>query len=44
MYEKLKNQKNYITKKKKITEMEIEQIKKELQGCQRSHLMKAQNS
>jgi hypothetical protein len=32
------NQKNYIMKNKKITELEIEGIKKELQGSQRSHL------
>jgi hypothetical protein len=35
---KLMNQKNYIMKNKKITELEIEEIKKELQGAQRSHL------
>jgi len=35
---KLMNQKNYITKHNKITEMEIEEIKKELQANQRSHL------
>jgi hypothetical protein len=35
---RLMNQKNCIMKNKKITELEIEQIKKELQGSQRSHL------
>jgi hypothetical protein len=35
---KLFNQKNYIMKHNKITEMEIEKIKKELQANQRSHL------
>jgi hypothetical protein len=35
---KLLNQKNYIMNHKKITEMEIEEIKKELQERQRSHL------
>jgi hypothetical protein len=35
---KLMNQKNYIMKNKKITEVEIEEIKKELQGTQRCHL------
>jgi hypothetical protein len=35
---KLMNQKNYIMKNKKITELEIEEIKKKLQGSQRSHL------
>ena len=35
---KLMNQKNYIMKHNKITEMEIEEIKKELQANQRSHL------
>ena len=35
---KLMNQKNYIMKQNKITEMEIEEIKKELQANQRSHL------
>jgi hypothetical protein len=35
---KLMNQKNYIMKNKKITEVESEEIKKELQGTQRSHL------
>ena len=34
---KLMNQKNYITKHNKITEKEIEEIKKELQANQRSH-------
>jgi hypothetical protein len=35
---KLMNQRNYIMKNKKITELEIEEIKKELKGSQRSHL------
>jgi hypothetical protein len=35
---KLLNQKNYIMKHKKITEIEVEEIKRELQGNQRSHL------
>jgi hypothetical protein len=35
---KLLNQKNYIIKHRKITEMEIEEIKRELQEHQRSHL------
>jgi hypothetical protein len=35
---KLMNQKNYIMENKKITELEIEEIKKELQGTQKSHL------
>ena len=35
---KLMNQKNYIMKHNKITEMEIVEIKKELQANQRSHL------
>jgi hypothetical protein len=35
---KLMNQKNYITKNKKITKVESEEIKKELQGAQRTHL------
>ena len=35
---KLLNQKNYIMKHNKITEMEIEEIKKELQTSQRSQL------
>ena len=35
---KLMNQKNYIMKQNKITELEIEEIKKELQTNQRSHL------
>jgi hypothetical protein len=35
---KLLNQKNYILKNKKITEMEIEEIQKELQEDQRSHI------
>jgi len=35
---KLLNQKNYILKNKKVTEMEIEEIHKELQEDQRSHI------
>ena len=35
---KLMNQKNYIMKQYKITEMETEELKKELQTNQRSHL------
>ena len=35
---KLLNQKNYIMKHNKITEMEIEEIKKELQANQRNQL------
>jgi hypothetical protein len=35
---KLMNQENYIIKNKTITKLEIEEIKKELQGAQRSHL------
>jgi hypothetical protein len=35
---KLLNQKNYILKNKKITEMGIEEIQKELQEDQRSHI------
>jgi hypothetical protein len=35
---KLLNQKNYIMKHNTITEMEIEEIKKEQQANQRSHL------
>ena len=35
---KLMNQRNYITKHKKITEMEVEEIRRELQESQRSHL------
>jgi len=35
---KLMNQKNYIMKQKKITEMEVEEIEIELQESQRSHL------
>ena len=35
---KLMNQKNYIMKHNKITEMQIEEIKKELQANQRSQL------
>ena len=34
---KLMNQKNYIMKHNKITEMEIEEIKREMQTSQRSH-------
>jgi len=34
---KLMNQKNYIMKRNKITEMEIEEIKREIHICQRSH-------
>ena len=34
----LMNQKNYIMKHNKVTEMETEEIKKELQANQRSHL------
>jgi len=34
---KLMNQKNYIMKHNKITEMEIEEIKREIQTSQRSH-------
>jgi hypothetical protein len=34
---KLMNQKNYIMKHNKITELEIEEIKRELQASQRSH-------
>jgi hypothetical protein len=34
---KLMNQKNYIMKHNKITEMEIEEIKRELQASQKSH-------
>ena len=34
---KLMNQKNYIMKHNKITEMEIEEIKREMQPSQRSH-------
>ena len=34
---KLTNQKNYIMKNNKITEMEIEEIKREIQTSQRSH-------
>jgi len=34
---KLMNQKNYILKHSKITEMEIEEIKREMQTSQRSH-------
>jgi len=35
---KLMNQKNYIMKHKKITEMEVEEIRRELQESQRRHL------
>ena len=35
---RLMNQKKYIMKHSKITEMKIEEIKKELQANQRSHL------
>ena len=35
---KLLNQKNYILKNKKTIEMEIEEIQKELQEDQRSHI------
>jgi len=35
---KLINQKNYIMKHKKITEIEVEEIRRELQESQRSHL------
>ena len=35
---KLLNQENYMMKHNKITEMEIEEIKKELQANQRSRL------
>ena len=35
---KLMNQKNYIMKHKKITEMEVEEIRGELQESQRSYL------
>jgi hypothetical protein len=35
---KLMNQKNYIMKNKKITEMEVEEIKKAMQKSQRRHL------
>jgi len=35
---KLMNQRNYIMKHKKITEMEVEEIKRELQESQRSNL------
>jgi len=35
---KLLNQMNYIMKHKKITEMEVEEIRRELQESQRSHL------
>jgi G:T/U-mismatch repair DNA glycosylase len=35
---KLMNQKNYIVKHKKIAEMEIQEIKREMQASQRSYL------
>jgi len=35
---KLMKQKNYIMKHKKITEMEVEEIRTELQESQRNHL------
>ena len=35
---KLMNQKNYIMKHNKVTEMEIKEIKREMQTSQRSHL------
>ena len=35
---KLMNQKNYIMKHKMITEMEVEEIKREVQESQRCHL------
>jgi len=35
---KLMNQKNFIMKHKKIMEMEVEEIIRELQESQRSHL------
>jgi len=35
---KLMNQRNYIMKHKKITEMEVQEIRRELQESQRSHL------
>jgi hypothetical protein len=35
---KLMNQKNYITKHKKITEIEVEEIRRELKESQRSYL------
>ena len=35
---KLLNQKNYIMKHNKLTEMEIEEIKRELQASQRTQL------
>jgi hypothetical protein len=35
---KLMNQKNYIMKHNKVTEMEIEEIKREMQASQRSRL------
>jgi hypothetical protein len=38
MQRNVMNHKNYITKNKKRTEVESEEIKKELQGTQRSHL------
>jgi uncharacterized protein with WD repeat len=35
---KLLNQKNYIIKNKKIKEIEVEEVKRELNGNQRNHL------
>ena len=35
---KLLNQKNYIMKNKKITEMEIEEIQKQMREDRRSHV------
>ena len=35
---KLMNQRNYIMKHKKITETEVEEMRRELQESQRSHL------
>jgi len=35
---KLMNQRNYIMKHRKITKMEVEEIRIELQESQRSHL------
>jgi len=35
---RITNRKKYIMKHKKITEMEIEEIKREMQASQRSHL------
>jgi hypothetical protein len=39
---KLKNQKNYTMKNKKITEMKTEEIKKKLQNNKRSHANKSE--